>query len=608
VERALEGRFGDGFRLLLVDDDDGVRDVLGDVFAACGFAVDAAENLFRSRELVDARNYDLVIVDKNLPDGSGLELARYLGERHTDCEIVLITGHGTTESAFEAFEMGLADVVPKPFDDLDDIRSRVRKALERLAHARRARAIRVTGKSSPSGPAKSTEPERRLRFFVEMRVRFILIDGSLTGAAFVSQLSTTDLFVETDHPLPLGTRVRMRLYLPTVGAVDVRGIVRRHGEGPSMLGMRVEFTDLSPDETESIRCHLEPRRKAQAFVEKPAPGGAEEPALSERFMPDALRLFLGMHGGKVLDFVETLDTATVQAILDAERSGPSLLAAPEPGKTPASFESLPPGLFDPENANPDDLPCVVGTYSAHPAEPTNEEERLRAKYRLSEELLDDSVRRKYAIDDSLFDDEPAGGAAPKPPVPPPAPLAASEDVVNKIGANADQRRAFALELQRRGVEALARGLIFKAASDLALAVAFDSQDAGLAALYEKVRGQANTARAEDLYRQGLHQMALGDAAAAAKLLVSATELVPETKYVIAAARVLLESGDEGASQCRTLLRDAIVRDETNPDLHVLNGRSAEQAGFPKAALRSYQRALELNPAHALAKELLARLS
>lgn len=605
----IELRFGNGFRLLVVDDDDGIRDVLADVFAECGFAVDAAEDLRRARERVDARPYDLIIVDKNLPDGSGLELARYLGERQADCEIVLITAHGTAESAFEAFELGLADVVPKPFEDLDEIRRRVHKALERLASARRARSTRVVSRSTPSSPSATPESERRLRFFVEMRVRFILIDGSLTGAAFVSQISNTDIFVESDKPLPLGACARFRLYLPQVGAMDIRGVVRRHGDGQSMLGMRIEFTELAPDQVEMIDHYLAPRRKTLSFVEAgseaTATDAGEGPTLAERFTPEALRLFLGMHGGKVLDFLETLDTATVQAILDADRAGYTDLTASEPGKIPAPFETLEPALFDPENANPEDLPFVVGSSLATPAEPTNDEERLRAKYRLSDEILDDTVRQKYAIDDSMFDDEPPGARPPA--LPPPSQPAAG--LLSKIGSSADQRTAFATELRRRGEDALSRGLVFKAASDLALAVAFDSQDASLNALHDRVRGQASSARAEDLYRQGLQQTALGDVVAASKLLTSAARLVPEVKYVIAAARVLLQSkGEEASADCRTLLRDAIARDGQNADLHVLNGKAAEQSGFPKAALRSYQRALELKPDHEGAKELLARLS
>ena len=599
--------FGDGFRLLLVDDDEGIRDVLADVFTDVGFAVDAAEDLKRARARVDGRVYDVVIIDKNLPDGSGLELARYLGEREADCEMVLITGHGTKESAFEAFELGLSDVIPKPFDDLDDLRARVKKVLERLAAARRARASRVTPRRKTLSPAPSatTESERRLRFFVELRVRFILVDGSLTGAAFVSQLSTTDLFVESDRPLPLGTCVRMRLYLPRVGAVDVRGVVRRHGDGQSMLGMRIEFTELAPEESAMIREHLEPRRRTLAI--SAAPPGLEplgEEPIGERFTPDALRLFIDMHGGKVLDFIETLDTATVEAILDDSRHNIAEMVAPSPGKTPAPFETLPPALFDPENANPEDLPLVMGSTPGKPAEPADEEERIRAKYRFSEEMLDDTVRRKYAIDDSLFDDEPSARPAAQVPAQP----AASGEVLNKIGANPDQRRAFAAELRRRGEDALVRGLVFKAASELALAVAFDGDNPELRALHDRVRAMSNRARAEDLYRQGLQQMALGDAVSAAKLLTSAFELEHETKYALAAARVLLQSGgEEEAGQCRTLLRDAIAKDGDNADLHVLNGKAAERAGFEKAAQRCYQRALEIKPDHETARELLSRL-
>lgn len=605
--RLLLVGFGDGFRLLLVDDDDGVRDVLGDVLAGTGFAVDLAADLKSARECVDSRAYDLLVVDKNLPDGSGLEIARYLGERDADCEIILITAHGTKESAFEAFELGLSDVVPKPFDNMDDVRARVRKALERLGGKRRARARRL-GPANPSGTSKkSTESERRMRFFVELRVRFILVDGSLTGAAFVSQLSTTDLFVESDRPLPLGTCVRMRLYLPRVGVADVRGVVRRHGDGQSMLGMRVEFTDLTEEQLGMIRAYLEPKRKTLGFTASPsfAPP-VEEPGLGDRFTPDALRLFVGMHGGKILDFIETLDAATVEAILDQRRAGIEELESPAPGKTPAPFEMLPPALFDPENADPEELPLVMGSGPAEPTEPADEEERIRAKYRLNDELLDDTVRRKYAIDDSLFD-EKTPEPKPKPDAPKAAP--ATGEVLNKIGANPDQRRAFAAELRRRGEEALSRGLLFKALSDLALAVAFDATDPGLQEVYERVRTQSNRARAEDLYRQGLQQMALGDGDAAAKLLLSATELAPETKHVIAAVRVLLHTGgEEAATQCRSLLRDAIARDGDNADLHVLNGRAAEAAGFPKAAQRSYQRALELKPDHDAAKELLSRIA
>lgn len=614
--------FGVGFRLLIVDDTESVRDFLGEVLSKCGFAVDVAEDLRRARELVDARSYDLYVLDKNLPDGSGLELARYLNGRQADCEIVLVTAHGSSESAFEAFELGLAELITKPFDDLDDLRRRIKKALARLIDARRARSSRIL---PPPAPA-STDSQRRLRFFVEMRLRFILVDGSLTGPAFVSQLSHADLFVETDRPLPLGNSVRLRLYMPGRSAMDLRGLVRRHGEGTTMLGMRIEFTDLSEAAVANISNYLAPLRSSfdtasprQTFSFVPSPlfaetlssaaQPAEVPTLGDRFTPDALRLFVSMYGGKVLDFLDTLDTATVKALLDVERRPVSSLRPSPPGKTPASFEDLPHALFDPENVDAETLPTDVGSVSSQPTEPANEEERLRAKYGFAEDLLDETLRRKYNLDDALFDDEPPEPDRKSGPTRGRELQApAGDSVLSRIGASPDQRRAFAEELRRRGEDALGRGLVLKAASDLGLALAFDEENVELKALADRVRSQANAARAEDLYRQGLQQVALGDPSAATKLLLGACELVQETKYQIAAARVLLQSGrTESVRECRLLLKDALARDGNSPDLHVLHGRAAELEGFPKVAVRSYKRALELKPDHEAAKQFLARL-
>lgn len=610
--------FGVGFRLLVVDDTESVRDFLAEVLSRCGFAVDVAEDLRRARELVDAKSYDLYVLDKNLPDGSGLELARYLSGRQADCEIVLVTAHGSSESAFEAFELGLADLMTKPFEDLEEIPRRIKKALARLADARRARSSRIVATAVPA----NTDSQRRLRFFVEMRVRFILVDGSLTGPAFVSQLSHTDLFVETDRPLPLGNSVRMRLYLPGRSAVDLRGLVRRHGEGATMLGMRIEFTDVSEEAAASISAQLAPLRtsfetstprRTSSFTPLqetlPSPEPVEEPALGDRFTPDALQFFLSMYGGKVLDFLDTLDTTTVQALLDADRRPVASLSASAPGKTPASFEDLPHALFDPENVDAETLPTDVGSSHAQPSEPANEEDRLRAKYGFTEDLLDESLRKKYNLDDSLFDEKDAPAREGQPASPAREPVSATGgNVLSRIGGGPDQRRAFAEELRQRGEEALARGLVLKAASDLGLALAFDGENAALKTLYDRVRNQANATRAEDLYRQGLQQVALGDPSAATKLLLGACELVQHTKYEIAAARVLLQSATtESVRECRALLKDALARDGNNPDLHVLHGRAADLDGFPKVAVRSYKRALELKPDHEAAKQLLARL-
>ena len=83
----------------------------------------------------------------------------------------------------------------------------------------------------------------------------MLLDGSVTGPAFVSALSDRDLFVETDRPLPVRTRVRMQLFVPGRARVDLVGTVRRLGEGTYTQGMNIEFTP-SAQALEAIEEHL----------------------------------------------------------------------------------------------------------------------------------------------------------------------------------------------------------------------------------------------------------------------------------------------------------------------------------------------------------------
>lgn len=525
------------------------------------------------------------------------------------------------------------------------------------------------GVQVPARPP-ATESEKRLRFFVELRVRFILLDGSLTGPAFVSSISSTDLFVETDRPLPIGTRARMRLYVPGQDAVDIRAVVLRHGEGQRMLGMRMEFTDLGERGADAIAAHLAPRRKA--FVEStdgmerttavlgetsyifarpsrrsrrktdpaiplpptapdvlhpaspdpvPPPTEPGDDSLSTRFDPDALKLFVSMHG-KVLQFLDTLDTATLRTILDSDETRPLAPLEPQPGKVPAPFEEVRPSLFDPELVDEDELPLVSGML-AEPTESTDEEERLRLKYGVRDDLLDaEEIRGKYGIDEDLFGDddggtaeEPAPAAEPVPRTPAasgafrgaPAPPSVGS-VVNRLGESREQRRACALELRKRGEEALARGLVLKAASDLQLALAFDGSDPELRALADRVREQANGIRAEDLYRQGLQQAALGDLASAAKLLAASCGLAPARKHVIATAKVLLQSGTPDALRdCHELLRAALDREPDSVEFNLLYARTAEEEKVPKMALRYYQRVLELDPDNEQAKECIARV-
>jgi diguanylate cyclase (GGDEF)-like protein len=131
---------GDGLRALVVDDEEVVRSVVLEVLEGMGFAVGPADSLSAARKQLAAAAWDLLVVDKNLPDGSGLALVHELGARDVDAQILVMSGYATISSAVEALQAGVADYVVKPFD-LADFRARLQRAVEGLKLRRANRRL-----------------------------------------------------------------------------------------------------------------------------------------------------------------------------------------------------------------------------------------------------------------------------------------------------------------------------------------------------------------------------------------------------------------------------------------------------------------------------------
>src|SRR4051794_32095614 len=179
---AVAADFGKGLRILVVDDEEVIGKVLALMLRPVGFEVEVVLDIASAKAAVAARAPDLVISDKNLPDGSGLDLIRDLVARKVDCEIMMITGYGSEESAFEAVSLGIADYLSKPFADIATVREHVRRVIDRLLERRRLESV------AKSATPPTSEPRRRLRFNVELTCRFVLVDGRLSSPAFVTSL------------------------------------------------------------------------------------------------------------------------------------------------------------------------------------------------------------------------------------------------------------------------------------------------------------------------------------------------------------------------------------------------------------------------------------
>src|SRR5256714_3218628 len=133
-------RVGEGLRALVVDDEEVVRSVVVEVLEGWRFRAPPAESLTAGRQKLAVDRYDLLIIDKNLPDGSGLSLAREVAEGSLDAQVVIISGYATLSSAVEALQAGVAAFVVKPFD-LADFRARLQRTIESLKLRRAYRIL-----------------------------------------------------------------------------------------------------------------------------------------------------------------------------------------------------------------------------------------------------------------------------------------------------------------------------------------------------------------------------------------------------------------------------------------------------------------------------------
>src|ERR1044071_8232264 len=100
--------------ILIVDDEAGVRASLGGVLRDEGYSVDAVDSGEACLDQVVQRSYDVVLLDVWLPGLDGLATLERLRERRVDAQVIMISGHGSVESAVRATKLGAFDFLEKP--------------------------------------------------------------------------------------------------------------------------------------------------------------------------------------------------------------------------------------------------------------------------------------------------------------------------------------------------------------------------------------------------------------------------------------------------------------------------------------------------------------
>lgn len=101
--------------LLIVDDDADIRQAVVRRFERLGYRVAGAENAAEALRLSEKREFDVAVVDLVMPGMSGIELLERMRSDHAECEVIMLTGKGSIESAVQAMRLGAFNFLTKPF-------------------------------------------------------------------------------------------------------------------------------------------------------------------------------------------------------------------------------------------------------------------------------------------------------------------------------------------------------------------------------------------------------------------------------------------------------------------------------------------------------------
>jgi two-component system, NtrC family, response regulator PilR len=118
-------------RILVVDDEESMRQLLEIALGKEGYRIALAESGKKATELFDKSSYDLVISDIKMPDMSGVEVLRHIKETDPTIPVIMMTAYASAETAVEALRLGAYDYLTKPFK-IEELKNNIRNALEKV--------------------------------------------------------------------------------------------------------------------------------------------------------------------------------------------------------------------------------------------------------------------------------------------------------------------------------------------------------------------------------------------------------------------------------------------------------------------------------------------
>lgn len=123
-----ERKRGDLPRVLVVDDEEDIRELLDLTLARMGLSADCAGTVAEAKRLLEKERYSLCLTDMRLPDGEGLDIVRLIGSNYGETPVAVITAFGSADNAVAALKAGAFDYLAKPVA-LDQLRTLIKSAI-----------------------------------------------------------------------------------------------------------------------------------------------------------------------------------------------------------------------------------------------------------------------------------------------------------------------------------------------------------------------------------------------------------------------------------------------------------------------------------------------
>ena len=118
-------------RVLLVDDEAGIRNVLKIYLQDAGYAVTTAEDGKKAASIIDTLSFDIVLTDITMPGLDGISLLNHIKKHYPETEVIMISGHGDFKLAIESLKLDAVDFISKPIDN-DILEIALKRAHDRI--------------------------------------------------------------------------------------------------------------------------------------------------------------------------------------------------------------------------------------------------------------------------------------------------------------------------------------------------------------------------------------------------------------------------------------------------------------------------------------------